>query len=185
MSNLQIKKTDNSHLVEKVKLRLDCLDEIEKDEVKILECYSGTGVIWDEVKKHTKKDLKILKIEKRIFKDSVYLVGDNLKFIESIDINKFDIIDLDAYGSPVKLLEIILKKGYKGCVHCTYIQTMFGGLDKKMLNKLGYSDSMINKIPSLFNKNPLEKMLFYLNTYNVKCVKGYFLKNKNYFYFFS
>lgn len=38
--------TDNSHFNEKVKLRLKAIAEIPKDDVFILECYAGKGLLY-------------------------------------------------------------------------------------------------------------------------------------------
>jgi len=180
MSSLQ---TDNSYFDIKVELRLSSLDLIDRDEIYVLDCFSGNGLIWNEVELNTKKQLNILKIDKKNDRNGIYLIGDNEKFIKNIDLSKYDIIDLDAYGSPFKLLDFIFEREFSSIIHCTFIQSMYGKLDKKLLNKIGYPDSMINKCPSIFDKNGLNKMLMYLNKQGVKEITGYFLGRKNYFYF--
>ena len=149
-------QTDNSYLAEKVQLRIESLPK--KEVVTVLECFAGDGLIWKEVKRITKRNIKILRIDQKDDKKGIYLKGDNLKFLQSIDLDRFDIVDLDAYGSPfTQLLEIIHAKQFKGIVHCTFIQSMFGALNKRMLFDLGYTKAMIEKIPSLFNKGGIQK----------------------------
>ena len=53
-------QTDNSYLEEKVQLRLDTVNMIDKDVISVLECYAGDGYIWSEVRLHTKKEIKVL-----------------------------------------------------------------------------------------------------------------------------
>jgi len=180
MSSLQ---TDNSMLAQKINLRLDAVGKVPKDKVCILDAFSGNMVVWSQIKARTKKKLNILRIDAKPDRDGLYLVGDNQKFIESLDLARFDIIDLDAYGSPYKQLKILFERGYTGYVICTFIQTMAGRLDNELLTSLGYTDSMINKIPTLFSRNGLQKMLHYLNKNGVDEITGYFTGRKNYFTF--
>lgn len=151
--------------------------------IMILEAFAGGGIIWEKVKEVTEKKICILKIEKKDGKKGVYLKGDNIKFISMFQFDKYDIIDFDAYGSPFNQLEIIFKKKYKGIVHCTFIQSQFGRLNIKMLEQIGYSKTMINKIPSVFNKNGFEKFKLYLAINGVKTIR-YISKNfKHYLWF--
>jgi len=176
-------KTDNSFLSEKVMLRLEILKKIRKKTIKILDAFNGQGIIWKVVSEKTKKNILIIPIEIKD-KPGIYLKCDNIKFIKGMDLSNFDIIDLDAYGSPYKQLSELFKKDYKGFVICTYNQRIVGNLHKKMLIELGFTNEMIKKIPTLFTKNPIGKMKDYLSIHNVKKITGYFLKRTNYFYFF-
>lgn len=180
-----MKQTDNDKgmFETKIKLREDLIEG--KNNIKVLECFSGDGLLWTEIKRrHPDKNILILRIDQKEDKAGTYLKGDNLKFMESMDLDYFDLIDLDAYGSPFNQLEVVFRKGYKGPVVCTFIQTMNGALNKKMLNMLGYSDAMIAKCPSLFNKNGLEKMKAYLALKGVKSIRFSSQNRKNYFSFY-
>lgn len=179
----KIRQTDNSMLECKIRLRLLTLESIDKDTIHILDAFTGNMVVWQQIKSRTKKKLNILRIDAKPDRDGLYLVGDNQKFIQSLDLARFDIIDLDAYGSPYKQLKILFERGYAGYVICTFIQTMAGRLDNELLTSLGYTASMINKIPTLFSRNGLQKMLHYLNMNGVDEITGYFTGRKNYFTF--
>ena len=74
--------TDNSYLEEKVQLRLDTVNLINKDEIFVLECYAGDGYIWSEVRLRTKKEIKVLRIDQKPDNKVVYLKGSNMKFIK-------------------------------------------------------------------------------------------------------
>jgi hypothetical protein len=176
-------KTDNSFLQEKIDLRLETVNLIEKEEIKVLELFSGDGIIWSEVIKSTDKKVQILRIDQKSDKVGIYLKGDNLKFIKSMDLSVYDIIDLDAYGSPFKQLEILCEKQYKGIVHCTFIQIGMGRIDDKLLIRLGYTKSMIDQAPTLFSRNGLVKFERYLALCGINIIKGFFIERKNYFYF--
>lgn len=177
------KQTDNSHLKDKINLRIDSLKHVSKNEVNILEAFAGDGVIWYLVQKQTTKKLNILRIDKKDGKKGVYLKGDNMKFISMFDFKHFDIIDFDAYGSPFNQLEIIFKKKFKGIVHCTFIQSGMGRLNNSMLEKLGYTKSMIKKIPSLFCKLGRDKFYQYLANENIVLINTIELDRKTYLYF--
>jgi hypothetical protein len=174
-------KTDNSYFDEKVQLRLDCIKGNKS--ISILECFAGTGKLWQSVKCKSKVKISIIQIEKEPGKNNMALPGDNLKYLKSIDLSKFDVIDLDAYGIPIAQLNILFSRNYKGIVIVTAIQSMLGCLPKKMLYELGYTKEMISKIPTLFNRNGIDKLKKYLYLHGVNHIEGYFIGRKNYFYF--
>lgn len=176
-------QTDNSHLQDKINLRIDSLKHIKANEVNILDAFTGDGVIWGAVQKKTSKKLNILRIDQKKGKKGIYLKGDNMKFISMFDLKQYDIIDLDAYGSPFNQLEVVFKKRYKGIVHCTFIQTGMGRLNNLMLQKLGYTKSMIDEIPSLFCKFGREKIYQYLAKEGVVLINTIEIDRKTYFYF--
>ena len=179
----QVTKTNNDlSLIEK-KIELRVMSLPDKDVVTVLEAFGGEGVLWREVKKRTSKTINILSIDVVKYK-KVNLQGNNLKFLKTLDLSKFDIIDLDSYGSPSDQLDVLQKRGYKGIVHCTFIQSMLGRINTNILEACGYSKQMVDKCPTLFGKNGVSKILQYVNklfgTTEVKIVS---FGKKNYFYF--
>jgi uncharacterized protein with WD repeat len=180
MSKVQ---TDNSYLEEKIILRMETLSNINKDKVVVLDCYSGEGLIWDEIIKRSSKKINVLRIDAKKDKKGIYLKGENMKFIKSLNLNDFDIVDLDAYGMPYFQLIELFKQKYKGFIHVTFIQSVMGNLPNSFLFNLGYTKKMVEKCRTLFSKNGMEKMLRFLSIYGIKEVTGYFFDRKNYFYF--
>jgi len=175
-------KIDNSFFTEKVNLRIDAIKNIKRP--IILECFAGESKIWDKVQKITGKNLIVLRIEKEKNKGNrIYLQGDNLKYLKGMDLTKYNIIDLDSYGIPFKQLEILFKKQYKGIVIVTAIQSVIGCLPHELLLKNRYTKLMIRKIPTLFYRHGLEKLKNYLYLKGIKSITGYFINQKNYFYF--
>lgn len=177
-------QTDNSHLEEKVRLRLDTVNMIDKDVINVLECYAGDGFIWSEVKLHTKKEIKVLRIDQKPGKRGVYLKGENMKYLRNMDFSGFDIVDLDAYGIPFNQMELVFEKNYKGYVHVTAIQSVMGALPHGLLEANGFPSRMYKKCPILFSKHGLRKIENYLQGKGVKKITGFFIENKNYFWFF-
>jgi hypothetical protein len=177
-------QTDNDAQMFEVKIELRERLIQDKEEYKILEAFAGDGILWDTIrKKYPNKKFNVLRIDQKPGKKGVYLKGDNTKFISSMDLSKFDIIDLDAYGSPFLQLEIIFASNYKGPVICTFIQTMTGALNTGFLASLGYSKAMVKKCPSLFNIQGFDKMKAYLALKGVKSVLYFSQSRKNYFSF--
>lgn len=176
-----MKKTDNSYFNEKVMLRINHLPKT--DTIRVLDCFSGTGSIWKEVKKRTGRNIITIGIEIENGKNNLSLKGKNNKYLSILDLSKFNIIDLDAYGVPFSQLEILFKRKYKGIVFVTAIQSGMGKLPNGMLQSIGYTDKMIKKIPTLFNTNFLAKLKQYLYLRGVRSIDGYFIGRKNYFVF--
>lgn len=165
----------------KIELRIQSLPD--KKEINVLEAYGGEGVLWGAVQRRCPdKTIKILSIDKNKYK-RVQLQGENIKFMKSMDLSVFDIIDLDAYGSPAKQLEIVFEKNFKGVVHCTFIQSMSGNMDHIILKANGFTKAMINQCPSLFTHNGIDKFLNYLGLRGVKSVKIASKMRKNYLFF--
>lgn len=174
-------KTDNSYLQGKIELRIQSLPK--KENIYVLDCYSGSGTIWKEVKKQTKLNITIVSIEQEIGKNKTALQGNNLKYLNILELSKFDIIDLDAYGIPYAQLKIIFKRKYKGIVHVTAIQSGMGQLPKGLIKEIGYTEQMMEKISSLFNRQGIEKLKNYLYINGITKINGFFINRKNYFYF--
>lgn len=149
----------------------------------MLDCFSGHGWVWGAVQAATNTSITVTQLDKREDKTGAYLKGNSLKFLKTMDLSKFDLIDLDAYGTPIQELEVIFEKKYKGVVHVTFIQSVLGKLPTKMLTDLGYTAEMITKCPTLFNKNGFEKLCKWLKTKGLNDILYIQLKRKSYLYF--
>ncbi|MBT9168616.1 MAG: hypothetical protein DDT19_01963 [Syntrophomonadaceae bacterium] len=165
-------QTSNSFLTDKVMLRLDNLPP--KKTIKVLDCFAGFQLVWNEVIKLSKKNIIYVPIEKKN-STGAFLAGNNLKFLRAMNLSEFDVIDLDSYGIPYGQLNIIFSRGFRGIIFVTFIQSLFGRLPQAMLKELGYSSNMLKKVPTLFNRNGFEKFKLYLAINGVK-----FIRYKNY-----
>jgi len=179
-------KTDNSYLEMKVRLRMDNLPE--GSELDVLDCFSGDGLIWREVQRQARdKRLHVLSLDRKPSLGKLHLVGDNRKFLSSMDLRKFDVIDLDAYGTDLGAMKLVLLKPRRpgAVVFGTFIQSVMGCLTYAMLTELGYTRTMVQKIPTLFYRNGRAKLLAWLADNRIKQVKMYSTADgrKNYFSF--
>lgn len=173
-------QTNNSYLNEKINLRLK---NIPKKDIKVLNAYAGDNLIWQGIKKLFEYNINIINIDKKDY-NYVYLKGENLKYISGFNLENFDVIDLDCYGMPAKQLEIIFKTKFKGIVFFTFITTGMGAIDHKILLNYGYTKSMLNKAPVLFNKNGFNKFKNYLAKNGINRI-NYVYKNNKYYGFFK
>lgn len=178
-------KTDNSFLDHKVILRKHFLQD-EKQDLMVLEMYAGNGVIWSNLQQILQNKITIVKIDKKNESSRVHLIGDNLKFIKSMDLSIFNVMDIDAYGIPFEQIDHILKSNFKGHIFVTFIQSVMGGLPYDFLGKLGFTKTMVKKIPTLFSKNSKDKLKKVLSLYGIHTIYTISAsERKHYIYFYK
>jgi len=125
-------KTDNDFYKDKVMLRANHLPH---GDLRVLDCFAGKGVIWRGVQYCTGRRISVLPIDSRFDVFSV-LHGDNVDYLYSLDLSRFNIIDLDAYGIPYRQLKALFTRGYSGTVFVTFIQTAMGGIPFGLLEEI-------------------------------------------------
>jgi hypothetical protein len=176
-------QTDNSYFDLKVQLRAE---NLPAGEISVLDCFSGTGRIWDEVKRRCPgRKFHVARIDQRPDLPGVYLRGDNRKYLASMDLDKYNVIDLDAYGVPFDQMETLFRRPLTTpkVVFVTYIRSALGQLPYGLLESLGYTRSMIDKCPTLFCRHELEKLLGYLANKGVRQVVRCSADRKHYLCF--
>ena len=172
---------DSEYYNLKINLRINSLPN--KKEITVLECFAGEGKVWDSIEKLTDKKINRFRIDINEYKNLDFL-GNSLQFIKKANLKKFDIIDLDSWGSPVKYLEILFKRKYKGIIHCTYCIPMSLNPDKILaVNHFKIDHKTILLAPSLFSRNIGQMIESYLIKNGIKAYFGLISANKNYFYF--
>lgn len=142
-------KTDNSYLADKVQLRADHLPD---GEVTVLDCYAGQGRVWRGVAAITGRTIRRLPIEMGPLSE-FHLPGDNRAYLETIDLARFNVVDLDAYGTPYAQLVTLLERGYAGTVFATFIQLNMSGVAYGLLEEIGFSRAMLERAPLLCSKD--------------------------------
>jgi hypothetical protein len=172
MSSRQI---DNSHFGAKVAMRLNLV----KDGMKILDCFHGNGELWGYIGKQIK--ISVTGIEKQKGKGKGVLYGECEKIIPSLDLSRYDIIDLDAYGIPddalIKVLDGSPKSGT--IIFYTFILVGMARCTNYLLNNIGISTSMAAKCPTLFSNFAFDSYLDMLYNYNIKEVYDLHYQEKN------
>lgn len=179
------RKTNNSYLKEKIILRL--LNLPGKNKISVLDCYHGSGLIWNYIKNITGKNIIVDSIDIAEYNNEFSLIGDNLKILDSLNLNKYDIIDLDAYGVPDKQIEKINNKIEKETIiFYTFINSVMGILPHSMLTKLGYNKKMLGKVNTIFSRKQHRKFLYFLSCLKIKGdVKWIEFNNRKYYGIFK
>lgn len=173
-------KTDNSHLGEKIRLRVESVNESAPGIIRVLDAFSGQGTLWDSVRKLTGRDIVSTRIDQKPDRRGAYLRGDNTKWLYSLDLSRFDIIDLDAYGIPYSQLEALRVGKFSGEVHITYIQTMFGALPRGILSMSGLAFDGVDMNNCVFWKVGTSPLFAMLSEMGATSVRGYFFDKKTY-----
>lgn len=183
MSKATIKtNNDPSALEKKIQLRVNSILSLNTETVSVLECFGGEGVLWKEVQKRTDKRIRIFSIDEKKYKRFQYQ-GDSLKVLPTLDLRKFDVIDLDSYGIPFEHCHIVLSRKYQGIVHLTVIQSAMGNLPNALLEASGYTSAMMKKARTLLSKRGGEKFKQWLANKGVRTIETLNMGRKNYFWF--
>ena len=164
---VQIKKNNNSYLGNKVGLRISYLPD---GDLSVLDCYGGAGKIWAAIKRETGRQIRYLPIDKLDYGIGLYLPGENLVYLASLDLSRFNVIDLDAYGVPYHQLEVVFAKKFSGRVFVTMNQVLAGGMPHDMMIKIGFSKAIIREAPTICFRNGWEYFMDYLALMGVRQV---------------
>lgn len=100
----------NSALTAKVELRQSVLERLGVDSPRVLDCFCAGGEMWRAAYGGTDN---YLGLDKNQFDDERRtVVCDNTRFLRhySLDLDQFDVFDLDAFGSPAYPLAIICQR---------------------------------------------------------------------------
>jgi hypothetical protein len=128
-------KTDNLFLDSKLKLRYDWIKKSSGD-LTVLDCYHGDGILWNEISSRSDRKITVIGID--IKSDKKALIGDNIKFLKTLNLSEFDVIDLDAYGNPFHQIEVIKKRNYSGIIFFTWCKVGQGEYPQILNPEPGY-----------------------------------------------
>lgn len=167
MKGRQTKKTDNSHLEEKIILRKAM---IPNGGLRILDAYAGKGTIWKKIGEERKIEWYTA-IEKERGKNPKAICGDNEKILPRLDLSAYNVIDLDAYGMPINQLLAVLENEtlQEGtAIFVTCIGSPQGTLPHEGARFINATPEMFSKCKLLFNKKMREMLEGLLSEYGVK-----------------
>lgn len=142
-------QVDNDGLEEKIRLRVMHLPDA--DYLRVLDAYSGRGVLWSEIKRRTGRDLSVTRCDKKPGLPGLYVRGDNMKTLSAMDVKRFDVIDLDAYGSPVEQIAFVLDRGFAGIVFATICGHGLAPTPKVLTVGLGIPDEWYGVFSTKFS----------------------------------
>jgi hypothetical protein len=106
LQNLPKRQTSPGSLPAKTEIRRQVLHEIGADKARVFDAFAGDGAlyrtVWHDAASYTGCDLTYYPDARECF------VGDNRRVLRAIDLDAFNVFDLDAaYGSPWEQLLII------------------------------------------------------------------------------
>lgn len=105
MSKFNGVKTDNAPITAKRQIRLSILDKIKSP--RVCEVFCGAGEMYRSV--WHKADDYIGIDRRKFFDERKTICGDAEKAIRIINLNEYNIFDIDAYGSPYNILSYIVQ----------------------------------------------------------------------------
>lgn len=151
-------------------------------ELTILDAFHGQGMIWECIKRS--RPVEVVGIDTKMT-GSMILRGNNVKYLASMDLDRFDVIDLDAYGMPYRQLEAIMRNLKRRKIKrifytCVQKKPWMGGINRGLLRKIGYSDTMIEKCPTLFYREGFKKWRIYLGVIGIDHTTWVKSDNKHY-----
>lgn len=154
--------TDNKNIGIKSQMRKAFLPE----QASVLDLACGYGEMYRRVYK--KRVVYYFGIDKnKIHDTNCCIIGDNVKFLQSNDIDDFNTFDIDSYGSVWKLLYMVLSKATQEQV--TIFITDGLPLSLQIRNRVTKYVSSIEMIP--FNmKIPLASH-FYIDMFSTMLVQ--------------
>lgn len=165
----------------KIKLRKEVIEKIENP--CVLDCFHGEGIIWDKIKKETGRDFEVFGID-RVAKYKADWTGNNINFLRTKDLSRFNVIDLDAWGSPVKQIEVLLKRKYKGFVIVTFISTIAINPDGILAESYGLTKEMIKESPAVVGGKIMEMFFEWLKKQGIDKVRVAGMNKKKYLWFY-
>ena len=121
---MKTRKTDNGNLSDKLHLRRKVLDEyFGKKQFSVFDCCQGKQVIW----KYLRREYKCRYMGVDVKPEKGRLKIDSRRLLQ-INADKFDVIDIDTYGSPVQHIKALLPLVKKRVIlFLTYGQLRVGG----------------------------------------------------------
>jgi len=134
----------------KIQLRLDHLPD--KRSLKVLDAFAGHGSIWTKVRAaRPLVSFDVLSVEKRGYLPGQVAI-DNVRLMRSLDLAKFDVIDLDGFGFPYRQLCEVFRQRPTGAVvyvTCPMGQAGLTTLPFGIMESLGYTRAMLAKCRTL------------------------------------
>lgn len=139
--------TENSHLRTKVRIRVDYLRSLETDRVSVLDAFAGEGKVWAEVQKQLPDtNVTYLGIDKKKYARPDIIMGNNQKVMRGLELDKFDLIDLDAFGCPWEQLAICADKAPSTPVVSTCIFVTLAPVPRPLLEVAGIPEEWTTEL---------------------------------------
>jgi|OpeIllAssembly_1097287.scaffolds.fasta_scaffold87307_1 hypothetical protein len=122
----------------KIALRVEAVERLgEPRPIRVMDAYHGHGFLWGEARKALPDwEISLYRTDKDQKKAGTLKV-DNVRLLKSLDLSKFDLFDLDAYGWPAAQIKTVARKAPGKMVLSTRNTMGIGQIPKVVLNDLG------------------------------------------------
>lgn len=174
-------KTDNHYTADKIALRVDMTAHLS--EVIVADVFGGHGVVWSGVERLSGKPVSRTAFDNRLDLGMPHLHGDNTKTLRGVDLSRFNVVDLDAYGIPADLIQHVVGSGFKGTVFVTAIQTMQGQMPKAITSGIGLPPTLYRSCPSIISRRGWTYLKAWLASLGVQQITHRSAGRKHYFGF--
>lgn len=141
----------------KVALRLAVLPSPADRPPRVLDCYAGDHDLWNAVREITPADVTHIDQHPTHRTD---LSGNNLRYLASLDLSKYDLIDLDAWGQPDHQVAVLAERGYRGVVVWTCICSNMGVPSGALLAATGIDPTWLKITRKVFESSSLQRRWF-------------------------
>lgn len=101
------KQTDNANLPAKLELRRRLLDALGLERYSVLDLYHGEGLVWGALSGEYEVSVTGVDVKPRTA-GTLRMRAENA--IRRLDLSRYDVFDLDSYGSPLSVLDALLKR---------------------------------------------------------------------------
>lgn len=178
--NQQQTKTDNKSIGNKIYIRKKAIADLT--EVNVLDLFGWQNILWNNIPTN-----RYYGVESKKDKGQ-NLCADSHSIFASLDLRKFNIIDVDSYGISFDIYKYLLTSSHvqNGTIIIyTAITNEFTKIQNAAKNEFGFR-TFYDKAPSLFNARAIEFFYELLAKYGVKEVSYYEVKDnftKHYGYF--
>lgn len=173
-------KTDNKSIGNKIFIRKQAIKDLP--EVNVLDLFGGRNVLWKNI-----ATSRYYGVEKEKDK-GLNLRADSHEILHSLDLRKFNVIDVDSYGISFDIFKYLLTNPQvqNGTIIIyTAITNEFTKIQNAAKDEFGFR-SFYDKAPSLFNARAIEFFYEMLAKYGVREAVYYETKDsftKHYGYF--
>ena len=178
--NPQPTKTDNKSIGNKIFIRKQAIKSLS--EVNVLDLFGGRNVLWNNIPTN-----RYYGVESEKNKGQ-NLCADSHHVLASLDLSKYNVIDVDSYGISFDIYKYLLtdSRVQNGTIVLyTAITNEFTKIQNAAKDEFGFR-KFYDKAPSLFNARAIEFFYEMLAKYGVEEVNYYEIKDnftKHYGYF--
>lgn len=145
------KKVDNDHQPSKIAVRRLAVESLgEPRPIRVLDAYHGYGKMWEKMGDAMPDwTFNVYGVDNQ-HRGAGTIRADNVRLLEALDLSKFDLIDLDAYGWPTKQLRLVAAGAPDVAVVTTRIHQRLGQVPHDILDDLNFA--LPKAVPTLLQR---------------------------------